>query len=135
MEYLIYFATILSCLGNVFIILRNKIGFWIWILGNIVWIYVDWYTPNMKPQIIMMVVYFILNVWGLIEWNKGLNIFNPLWEIKENGKCYDCKFKGRVFRLVKAVNYDRINDKHPQFRCSECSGKKIQQLLEKGVIL
>lgn len=79
-------------------------------------------------------------VGGIIFFWLDMYIFtsrnlNPLWEIKEDGTCYDCKFKGRVFRLVKAINYDRTNDKHPQFRCSECSGKKIQQLLEKGVIL
>lgn|GEM_PF-2151772 len=133
-EYLVYVATVLSCLGNVFIILKNKIGFHIWILGNIVWVYVDWFTPGMKPQIIMMVIYAGLNIWGLIEWSKGRNILNPQWEVAENIICYDCKkpvFRG--YRLVKAKNYDKTSSV-PEFRCEECSQKKYEKQKNEGII-
>lgn len=53
------------------------------------------------------------------------NFLNPLWEVKENIACYDCGKLCRGYRLVKAKNYDRLNDKEPQFRCEECSTKKL----------
>jgi nicotinamide riboside transporter PnuC len=67
-----YMATFLSCLGNVFIIYKKKIGFVIWTFGNITWIFVD-YKIGLYSQIIMMVFYAILNVWGWVEWNKSKN--------------------------------------------------------------
>jgi len=63
------------------------------------------------------------------------NIFSPLWEIKEEIICVDCGKKSKGFRLVKTKNYDRTEDKHPQFRCEDCSNKKLQQLKEKGIQL
>ncbi len=61
------------------------------------------------------------------------DIFFPLWEIKKEIVCVDCGKKSKGFRLVKTKNYDRTKDKHPQFRCEECSQKKLQQLKEKGI--
>jgi hypothetical protein len=133
-DILVYFATFLSCLGNVFIILKNKLGFWIWIAGNIAWIYVDWFTPNMKPQIIMMVVYAGLNIWGLIEWSRGTNILNPLWEIENEIKCADCGNVTKGYRIVKAKNYDKTQEKFPEFRCEKCSRIKSEELKNRGVI-
>jgi hypothetical protein len=63
------------------------------------------------------------------------NFFSPLWEVKENIICYDCGKVCRGYRLVKDKNYDRMNDKKPQFRCEKCSIKKYhhykQDLLSK----
>lgn len=55
------------------------------------------------------------------------------WEVKENIKCVDCGEIKRGYRLVKAKNYDKINDKTPEFRCEKCSQIKIQELREKGI--
>lgn len=66
--YITYLATFLSILGNIFIVKKSRIGYWIWIASNIFWIYVDYKIPEMSAQIIMMVFYIILNVWGLYEW-------------------------------------------------------------------
>jgi nicotinamide riboside transporter PnuC len=63
-------ATFLSCLGNIFIIYKKKFGFIVWTLGNVVWIFVD-VKIGLYSQIIMMVFYAILNIWGYIEWNKN----------------------------------------------------------------
>jgi len=57
----------------------------------------------------------------------------PQWEILEKGKCYDCGKKGRVFRLIKTRNYDKTMDKNPEFRCEQCSYKKLEELRIKGV--
>ena len=59
---------------------------------------------------------------------------NPLWEIQANADCFDCGKKNcRCYRLVKARNYDRMDDKQPEFRCEVCSEKRTKQLRERGV--
>ena len=50
----------------------------------------------------------------------------PLWEIKENIKCHDCNKEGKGYRIVMWGNYDRSEDKKPQYRCKKCSLKKMQ---------
>lgn len=50
----------------------------------------------------------------------------PLWEIEEEVECVDCHKKTRGYRIVEWGNYDRSNDKNPQFRCQECSLKKME---------
>jgi len=54
------------------------------------------------------------------------------WEVKENIGCVDCGKLARGYRLVKSGNYDRSNA-IPEFRCEECSQKKLAQLKRKGV--
>ena len=62
-------------------------------------------------------------------------IFAALWEIKEEIACVDCGAVSKGFRLVKTANYDKLEDKHPEFRCETCSQKKLDKLKEKGVRL
>lgn len=51
------------------------------------------------------------------------------WEIIQRGKCYDCGKIDFVRRLVAAPGgYDRNSDKNPEYRCKECSNKKLKQL-------
>lgn len=60
-------------------------------------------------------------------------ILNPLWEIRENIKCVDCGQIARGYRLVKTSNYDKTEDKTPEYRCESCSKDKLEQLKEKGI--
>lgn len=55
------------------------------------------------------------------------------WEIKDNVKCVDCGRISRGYRLVRTVNYDRMKDTNPQFRCEEHSKKKTSSLRKKGI--
>ncbi|MCL1839723.1 hypothetical protein FWF89_01835 [Candidatus Saccharibacteria bacterium] len=57
----------------------------------------------------------------------------PLWEIRDEVKCEDCGKVAKGYRLVKTSNYDRLKDKHPQFRCENCSKKKLGRLRKRGV--
>lgn len=50
----------------------------------------------------------------------------PLWEMKNNVTCYDCHKKAKGYRIVLWGNYDKTNDKNPQYRCKECSLKKMK---------
>lgn len=57
------------------------------------------------------------------------------WEILKQGKCFDCGKKESVKRLVVAPGgYDRTSDAHPQYRCSECSVKKLADLKKKNKV-
>ena len=58
---------------------------------------------------------------------------NPLWEVKDDVPCHLCGKKGRCYRLFKAKNYDRTDDKNPVFLCEECSRLKVEQLKSRGV--
>lgn len=55
------------------------------------------------------------------------------WEVKENIQCADCKKLARGYRLIKTKNYDKTNDKQPEFRCEECSKKKTEELRGRGI--
>ena len=55
------------------------------------------------------------------------------WQIKEKVECVDCSKVARGYRLAHSGDYDRRHDKHPEFRCEECSVKKTEQLKNRGV--
>ena len=52
----------------------------------------------------------------------------PLWEIKNKFECFDCHKKTKGYRIVMWGNYDRTEDKNPQYRCKECSIKKMRTI-------
>lgn len=52
----------------------------------------------------------------------------PLWEIKEDVECFDCHKSTKGYRIVSWGNYDRSEDKHPQYRCRDCSIKKMDKI-------
>lgn len=52
----------------------------------------------------------------------------PLWEIKEDVECTDCGKVGRGYRIAEWMNYNRIGDKNPEYRCEECKEKKLQDV-------
>lgn len=54
--------------GNILIMLKKRIGWFMWILGNIAWIAVNIIGTFNLPMVIMYVVYFIINVAGYIKW-------------------------------------------------------------------
>ncbi|MDI6720335.1 MAG: hypothetical protein QMD46_12060 [Methanomicrobiales archaeon] len=61
--------------------------------------------------------------------------FSAQWEVKENIRCVDCGRTARGYRLVKTANYDRTDDRAPQFRCESCSQIKTAELKKRGVQL
>ncbi len=60
-------------------------------------------------------------------------VLAPQWEIKAEIACVDCGVVSRGFRLVKTKNYDRSKDEHPEFRCEQCSQKKLDELKKRGI--
>lgn len=61
-------------------------------------------------------------------------VLEPQWEIKENVCCVDCGRITQGFRVVRAKKYDRTKDRDPEFRCLDCSAKKLKELKGRGVI-
>lgn len=63
-------ALIVSLMGNIMINYKKRNGFIVWIISNILWIAVNFcQTPNYQ-QVIMYVVYAIINIDGYIRWKK-----------------------------------------------------------------
>ena len=52
----------------------------------------------------------------------------PLWEIKEDVICHDCGKKEKGYRIVSWGNYDRSEDKNPEYRCKGCSLEKMKAI-------
>ena len=63
-------ATICSLYGNYLVIKKNKFGFVIWLISNILWILINFIGVLNISQVIMFVIYGILNVYGWIKWKQ-----------------------------------------------------------------
>lgn len=64
-------SLMLSLSGNLLINYKKKIGFWIWIASDISWIIVNFLGKPNYPQILMYIIYIIINVDGIIRWSKN----------------------------------------------------------------
>jgi len=64
------FGLVSTISGNVLINYRRKIGFLVWIIGNILWILVNVFGTFNVFMVIMYVLYAVLNVDGWIKWSK-----------------------------------------------------------------
>ena len=64
-------ALVLSLVGNILVNYKKKLGFVIWISSNVFWIVVNFMGDVNYPQVIMYIVYAILNVQGYINWSKS----------------------------------------------------------------
>lgn len=71
---MVLFLSILGMLfslgGNLLLIKKKKSGWLTWIIGNLLWIIVNFIGELNIPMVLMYVVYFIINVCGYIEWTK-----------------------------------------------------------------
>jgi len=69
---LILFLSILGMIfslgGNVLIMEKKRVGWLAWIIGNILWIIINFIDALNIPMVIMYVVYLIINIGGYIKW-------------------------------------------------------------------
>jgi len=68
-------ALILSIVGAILNARKLIIGFYIWTLSNVFWIALNIHlyiqgNPEVVSQIIMFVIYTILNFYGIYKWKK-----------------------------------------------------------------
>lgn len=66
-------ALMLSIAGNVFLNKKKvKIGYSVWIASNLLWVIVGLTATDRNiPQILMYVLYTILNIHGIYNWRKS----------------------------------------------------------------
>lgn len=64
-------ALLFSLLGNILVNTKNKKGFIVWCLSNILWIIINVFSTINIQQIIMFSVFTLLNVHGYINWSKN----------------------------------------------------------------
>ena len=92
------------------------------------------FDPNINFWVATIVANFIGSC--IFFWVDKF-IFRPrvhtLWEVQDDTVCHVCNKKGRCYRLFKAKNYDRTDDKNPIFLCEDCSRKKVEELKQRGV--
>ena len=63
-------ALIFALTGNILVNFRKKLGFVIWTISNILWIAVNFLGTLNIPQVIMYLVYIMLNIQGFIVWSR-----------------------------------------------------------------
>ena len=63
-------SCVLAITGNMFINFKKRIGFIIWILSNISCIIVNFIGYTNYPQVLMYIVYAIINIDGFIRWKR-----------------------------------------------------------------
>lgn len=68
------FALIFSIGGNVLINVKNRIGYIVWILSNVLWIMVNCLGHLNVSQVIMYVIYAGLNIQGFINWSRKMKV-------------------------------------------------------------
>jgi len=64
-----WWITAFSILGVVLNIKKKKSCFLIWAGTNFCWAIVD-FSAGLHAQGVLFTVYFVLSIWGLIEWRR-----------------------------------------------------------------
>lgn len=70
LTFLSILSLVLSLTGNILVNYKQRYGFIIWIASNISWIAVNLVGETNWPQVIMFVIYAVLNVQGFIIWSR-----------------------------------------------------------------
>lgn len=83
----------------------------------------DTLTATVIANLIGGLIFFWVDQFIFKTWSK-----RPLWEIKEDVACVDCGKVGRGYRVAEWFNYNRIQDKNPEYRCEECKERKLKEV-------
>ena len=66
-------ALALSLTGNILINHKKRTGYVLWIASNVFWVLVNFIDHMNVYQVIMYIVYTVLNVMGFIRWGNDSN--------------------------------------------------------------
>lgn len=64
-------ALVASLVGNTLVNFKRRVGFLIWILSNVLWILTNVFWMHNGFQVVMFVVYLLLNLHGYILWTRN----------------------------------------------------------------
>lgn len=67
-----WITTIVCLTGTILNVKKLKICFWLWLLGNILWLGIDIYN-GLWSRAVLDTVQGTLAVWGLVEWKSSQN--------------------------------------------------------------
>lgn len=67
---MIWAITIVSIIGVILNIYKNRWGFVLWMISNSCWIYID-FQKGIPEQSVLFIVYFFAALWGWIFWSKS----------------------------------------------------------------
>ena len=65
-----WFLTALSLIGVVLNIKKKKLCFIVWGFTNAAWAIIDFWA-DLPAQGVLFTIYFLLAIWGLIEWRRS----------------------------------------------------------------
>ncbi len=69
MNYWIWVLFVLTIVGVILNIKKNKLCFIVWAVTNFAWMIVD-YEAGIYAQAAKYAVFFVLALWGLWEWRR-----------------------------------------------------------------
>jgi hypothetical protein len=70
-----WILTFIGIAGVILNIYKNRWGFFLWMISNAFWVFID-FKKGLPEQSFLFMVYFVTSVWGWIYWTKDKNIAN-----------------------------------------------------------
>jgi len=62
-----WMLTVISLIGVVLNIYKDKHCFYLWAVSNSLWCVID-YKKGIYAQAVLMAIYFCLSIWGILKW-------------------------------------------------------------------
>ena len=85
------------------------------------------WTAAVIANLVGGLIFFWIDRW---IFRKTDILQGEVWEIRNDIVCADCRKKeSKGQRLVKTQNYDKTEDKEPEYRCKKCSEKKYKEII------
>ena len=69
MQIISWIITAICLLGTILNVKKLNTCFYLWLIGNILWLCIDIYN-GLWSRAILDIVQGVLAVWGIIEWRK-----------------------------------------------------------------
>ena len=70
MQIISWITTAICLLGTILNVKKLNTCFYLWMIGNILWLCIDIYN-GLWSRAILDIVQGVLAVWGIIEWRKN----------------------------------------------------------------
>lgn len=70
MQTISWITTAICLLGTILNVKKLNTCFYLWLIGNILWLCIDIYN-GLWSRAILDIVQGVLAVWGIIEWRKN----------------------------------------------------------------
>lgn len=84
-DNLTWILTIGSLLGGQLVISKNKMGYAIWMVVNVLWM-AYFFSKGIYASAFLFLIYLMQSIYGYIKWNqqKSQNLFGLFWQTPKN---------------------------------------------------